>query len=55
MEIYSFVNGLLKDLVAVKNAIIYYYNNDLTEGSVNKLKVINTSFFVINLQILLFQ
>lgn len=39
-EVNSFVNGLLKDLEAVKNAIIYDYNNGLAEGSVNKLKVI---------------
>lgn len=36
----SFVNGLQRDLTAVKNAIIYDYNNGLAEGSINKLKVI---------------
>lgn len=36
----SFINGLTRDIIAVKNAIIYEYNNGLAEGSVNKLKVI---------------
>ena len=36
----SFVNGLQRDLTAVKNAIIYDYSNGLAEGSINKLKVI---------------
>lgn len=39
-EITSFVNGLKQDIEAIKNAIIYDYNNGLAEGSVNKLKVI---------------
>jgi hypothetical protein len=39
-EINSFINGLKKDIVAVKNAITLEYNNGLAEGSVNKLKVI---------------
>ena len=39
-EINSFINGLERDIVAVKNAIIYEYSNGLAEGSVNKLKVI---------------
>lgn len=39
-EINSFVNGIERDLDAVKNAIKYDYNNGLAEGSVNKLKVI---------------
>lgn len=39
-EINSFTNGITRDLVAVKNAIIYDYNNGLAEGSVNKIKVI---------------
>jgi len=34
------VNGLKRDFQAVRNAIIYEYNNGLAEGSVNKLKVI---------------
>jgi predicted transcriptional regulator len=36
----SFINGISRDVEAVKNAIIYDYNNVLAEGSVNKLKVI---------------
>lgn len=36
----SFINGITRDIVAVKNAIIYDYSNGLAEGSVNKLKVI---------------
>jgi len=36
----KFVNGLKRDMQAVRNAIIYEYNNGLAEGSVNKLKVI---------------
>jgi len=39
-EIMSFVNGTKRDIDAVKNAIMYGYNNGLAEGSVNKLKVI---------------
>ena len=36
----SFINGINRDITAVKNSIIYDYNNGLAEGSVNKLKVI---------------
>ena len=36
----SFINGITRDITAVKNAIIYDYNNGLAEGSVNKLKAI---------------
>jgi len=39
-KIDKFMNGLKKDMQAVRNAIIYEYNNGLAEGSVNKLKVI---------------
>ena len=39
-EIESFINGICKDIDAVKNAIKYEYNNGLAEGSVNKVKVI---------------
>jgi transposase len=39
-EFKSFVNGLLKDISAVKNAIIYHYSNGLAEGHINRLKVI---------------
>jgi len=39
-EINSFINGITRDITAVKNAVKYDYNNGLAEGSVNKLKVI---------------
>ena len=39
-ELQSFVEGISRDLTAVKNGIIHSYNNDLAEGSVNKIKVI---------------
>ncbi|WP_407928524.1 transposase [Clostridium guangxiense] len=39
-ELQSFLKGTCKDIEAVKNSIIYQYNNGLAEGSVNKLKVI---------------
>ena len=39
-EINSCVNGIIRDLEAVKNGIALKYNNGLAEGSVNKLKVI---------------
>jgi predicted transcriptional regulator len=39
-ELNSFVSGLKQDIMAVKNAIIYDFNNGLAEGTVNKIKVI---------------
>ena len=39
-EINSFINGIIPDLDAVKNAIRFEYNNGLAEGSVNKLKLV---------------
>ena len=39
-SINSFVNGIRRDLSAVKKAVELDYNNGLAEGSVNKLKVI---------------
>ena len=39
-EMDSFINGIERDLEAVKNGIKYNYNNGLAEGSVNKIKVI---------------
>ena len=38
-EIDTYINGLLTDIVAIKNVIRYKYNNDLAEGSVNKIKL----------------
>lgn len=39
-EINSFINGLKRDIEAVRNAVTLNYSNGLAEGSVNKLKVI---------------
>ena len=39
-EIQTYVNGIRKDIQAVKNGITLPYNNGLAEGSVNKIKVI---------------
>ena len=39
-KIDKFVNGLKREMQAVRNAIIYEYNNGLAEGSVNKLKLL---------------
>ena len=38
-ELDRYINGLQNDLKAVKNAIIYPFNNGLAEGSVNKIKL----------------
>lgn len=60
-EVNSFLAGLKKDLVAVKNCIIYPYNNGLAEGSVNKLKLIKrimygrNSFELLKAKILLLE
>ena len=39
-ELNTFLEGINKDLTAVKNGITEQYNNGLAEGSVNKIKVI---------------
>lgn len=39
-QISSFVNGVGRDINAVRKAIELDYNNGLAEGSVNKLKVV---------------
>ncbi|PWJ48110.1 transposase [Faecalicatena contorta] len=39
-ELDSYISGLKNDLQAVKNGIVYEYNNGLAEGSVNKIKLI---------------
>ena len=44
-EINSFVNGISKDLDAVKNAFLLTYNNGLAEGFVNKIKLIKRIMF----------
>lgn len=38
-EINSFINGISRDIEAIKNAIIFSYSNGLAEGKVNKIKV----------------
>jgi len=40
LEINSFINGIERDMEAVRNAIKYEYSNGLAEGCINKLKVI---------------
>ena len=44
-DINSFLNGLSRDIKAVKNAIIYDYNNGLAEGSINKIKLYKKIMF----------
>ena len=39
-ELRSYVEGLKQDISAVKNAIMFDYNNALAEGSVPKIKLI---------------
>ncbi len=39
-ELQSFIDGLKHDISAVKNAIMFDYNNGLAEGSVTKIKLI---------------
>ena len=45
-ELQTFINGIKKDITAVKNGIIYSYNNGLAEGSVNKIKVIRKHLLI---------
>lgn len=40
LELQTFLTGISKDIKAVKNGILWTYNNGLAEGSVNKIKVI---------------
>lgn len=39
-ELWTFLEGISRDIEAVKNGIVYTFNNGLAEGSVNKIKVI---------------
>jgi transposase len=39
------VNGINRDIDAVKNAILYNHNNGLAEGSVNKIKRIKHTMY----------
>lgn len=47
-EINSFIEGMKKDITAVKNSILYSYNNGIAEGSVNKLKVVKRIMYGCN-------
>ena len=38
-ELNTYLGDLTNDILAVKNAISYAYNNGLAEGSVNKIKL----------------
>jgi transposase len=60
-ELNRFINGLEKDLPAVKNAIAYANNNGIAEGSVNKVKVLKRimygrcSFDLLRKKVLLYE
>lgn len=41
----SFLNGIERDIIAVKNSIIYDYSNGRIEGKVNKIKSIRKRMF----------
>jgi transposase len=42
-----------KDITAVKNSILYSYNNGIAEGSANKLKVVKRIMYGCNSFLLL--
>lgn len=44
-ELQTYCNGLKKDIDAVKNGILYEYNNGIAEGSVNKIKLIKRTMY----------
>ena len=44
-DINSFVNGTIRDIDAVRNAIIFSYSNGLAEGSINKIKRIKHTMY----------
>jgi len=44
-DINSFVNGAIRDIDAVRNAITYIYSNGLAEGSINKIKRIKHTMY----------
>ena len=44
-DVNSFVNGVRRDIDAVKNAIATQYSNGLAEGSVNKIKRIKHTMY----------
>lgn len=49
----SYIGGLKKDLLSVKNGIDYKYNNGLAEGSVNKIKLAKRIMYGMNSFLLL--
>jgi len=44
-DIESYVSGLTRDIDAVKNAIVYCYNNGPAEGNINKIKRIKHTMY----------
>lgn len=42
---YSFVQGLKKDIDAIRNALAYEYSNGVLEGTINKLKTIKRMMY----------
>ena len=44
-DVDSFVNGVTRDIDAVRNAIATQYSNGLAEGSVNKIKRIKHTMY----------
>jgi transposase len=44
-DVDSYVNGITRDIDAVKNAILYSHDNGLAEGSVNKIKRIKHTMY----------
>lgn len=60
-DIKSYVSGLTRDIVAVKNAIMFNYNNGSAEGNINKIKRIKhtmygrASFSILRTKVLMFE
>ena len=44
-DVDSFVNGVTRDIDAIRNAITTEYSNGLAEGSVNKIKRIKHTMY----------
>ena len=44
-DIESYINGLSRDIIAVKNAIVFNYNNGPAEGNINKIKRIKHTMY----------
>jgi transposase len=60
-DVDSFVNGVSRDIDAVRNAIATEYSNGLAEGSVNKIKRIKhtmygrASFDTLRIKVLMYE